>query len=54
MAAVVTLTYHFHTEGAVVDGLILNVDVHERTSVRAAVAGAKSGRHEGLIAHGCR
>lgn len=48
------ITYHFHAERAVVDGLVLDVDVHQWTRVRAAVAGAKSGRHKGLVAHGCR
>lgn len=46
--------YHFHTEGAVVGGLVLNVDVHQRTRFTAAVAGAKSGCHESLVTHGCR
>ena len=47
-------TYQFHTEGAVVDGLILDVDVHQGTGLGAFVAGAESGRHECLVAHGCR
>lgn len=46
--------YHFHTEGAVVGGLVLNVDVHQRTRFTAAVTGAKSGRYESLVTHGCR
>ena len=48
------MCYHFHTEGAVVDGLALNVDVHQRTCFAAAVTRAKSGRHERLVTHGCR
>lgn len=47
-------TYHLHAEGAVVDGLALDVDVHERTGFAAALTGAKSGRHKCLVAHGCR
>lgn len=48
------ITYHLHTEGAVVDGLILNVDVHKGTGFPTEVAGAKSGRQESLVTHGCR
>lgn len=49
----VLITYHLHAEGAVVDGLVLDVDVHERAGVGAAVARAERGRHERLVAHGC-
>lgn len=48
------ITYHLYTEGAVVDGLILNVDVHKRTGSPTVVTWAKSGRHECLVTHGCR
>lgn len=50
---VLLVTYQLHAEGAVVDGLALDVDVHERTGVGAALTGAKRGRHERLVAHGC-
>lgn len=49
-----SLTYHFHTEGAVVDGLRLDVDVNERTRFPAGLTRAKGGRHERLVTHGCR
>lgn len=48
------IRYHFHAEGAVVDGLVLDVDVHQRTGVGTAVTRAKGGRHERLITHVCR
>lgn len=48
------VTYHLHTEGAVVDGLILNVDVHKWTGIPTVFTWAESGRHECLVTHGSR
>lgn len=47
-------THHLHTQGAVGDGLRLDVDVHERTRDATLITGAKRGRHKRLVTHGGR
>ena len=46
-------SYHLHAEGAVVDGFTLDVDVHQRAGLGAAVTGAKGDGHERLVTHDC-
>ena len=45
------VSYQLHTKRAVVDDLIVQVDVHQRLCLGAVVTGAKSDGHKSLVTH---
>lgn len=44
-------SYQLHTKGAVVDGLILQIDVHQRLGLGAVITGAEGDGHKSLVTH---
>lgn len=52
-AAKVEITYQLHTQGAVVDGLILQINIQQRFVLTAVITRAKRDGQKRLVAHLC-